>query len=423
MYKSRKLLIALGVVGTAKALGSFISVVFSVLAARALGASEAGYLFLGMTLLTVGSAVCRLGFDARIVRSYGAHGISHEANRVLGLAVGASLFCALLIGATLFIYADPIARHVFAKAEVAPVLRYTGLAILPLTLLNHLGFAFQGVHRAVMNVFAQNLGYLLFGFLAFSVLYLWLGITLDAEQGALILFVAIMISLGLAFAIWMRQPGTTFRVSFKTQWPEVKSNANLWVAMLMTLAVAWSGVLIGGTFVSAAELAQTAAAQRVAVLVVFVLLVCDMFVAPRYARLYAAGEIGQMRRMAKLSTWGMLAISLPLTGAMIYFAAPIMAIFGEGFAVAGPVLIVFVLGQLVNVATGSVGQLLTMCGHEADYRRVTILAGVSTVALTFLLAPPFGVMGIATAMTIGIAMQNIFGYLAVHRQLGFFPGF
>ncbi|MFK7882409.1 hypothetical protein [Roseobacter sp.] len=56
---------------------------------------------------------------------------------------------------------------------------------------------------------------------------------------------------------------------------------------------------------------------------------------------------------------------------------------------------IFVIGQTVNVATGSVGQLLTMTQFEADYRRVSALAAIVTVTLTLMLAPGFGIIGIA----------------------------
>ncbi|MFK7882406.1 lipopolysaccharide biosynthesis protein [Roseobacter sp.] len=408
--------------GGAKAAGALISVVFSLVAARILGATEAGYLFLGLTLLFVGSAVFRLGFDAKLTRRYGADGIGAVANQVLSLAITASLVFASLISGAGFLFADQIATVVFAKPDMASTLGYICLALAPLTLLNTLGFAFQGVRRTVMTVFGQNLGYLMFALLGFAVLGYGGGLSLTSAQGAIILLVSVLISFVIALAIWLWQPGTQLRPHLSISRPEAISNLNLWVAMLMILTVTWSGILIGGRFVSAADLAIAAAAQRVAVLVVFVLLVCDMFVAPQYAKLFAAGDLAQMRRIARISTAAMLAVTIPLVTCLILFSDQVMGLFGNEFAAAGQVLTIFVIGQTVNVATGSVGQLLTMTQYEADYRRVTALAALVTVTLTLLLAPRFGIIGIALAATIGTITQNVVGYIAVRKRLGFFPG-
>jgi O-antigen/teichoic acid export membrane protein len=408
--------------GGAKAAAAVISVLFSVVAARVLGATEAGYLFLGLTLLFVGSAVFRLGFDAQLTRSFGAEGITPKSNGLLSLAMSASAICAACIAGLGFWFAEGIAGAVFAKPEMAPTLAYICLGLIPLTLLNTLAFAFLGVRRTVMTVFGQNLGYLSFALLGFVVLAFGAGAVLTSEQGAMILLVSITLSFCVALIIWKRQPDTQMRFHLQTNRVDLVSNLNLWIAKLMILTVAWSGILLGGRFVSAADLAQAAAAQRVAVLIVFVLLVCDMFVAPQYAKLFAAGDIVRMRRVARISIGLMLLVTVPLVVVLITFSDMVMGLFGEEFVSAGPVLIIFVIGQTVNVATGSVGQLLTMTQYEADYRRITMLAAAITVILTLVLAPDFGINGIAWAATIGTIMQNVSGYFAVRKRLGFFPG-
>jgi len=46
------------------------------------------------------------------------------------------------------------------------------------------------------------------------------------------------------------------------------------------------------------------------------------------------------------------------------FPVFVLNFFGEEFVAAAPLLVVLSLGQLINVATGSVGFLLLMSGHE-----------------------------------------------------------
>lgn len=410
-------------VGTAKASAALISVLFSLVATRILGATEAGYFFLGLTLLFVGSAIFRLGFDAKLTRGFGSEGLAENGNSMLSLAVSASL--ALACGACLAgnIFSVEIASAMFAKPEMAPVIEYVSIALIPLTLLNHLGYAFRGMRRPMMTVFSEKLGYLAISLLGFLLTSYALDVQMTSLHGSILLLGATVLSFVISLAVWLRQPGTKITLQFKIDSVNLASNLNLWIAMLMTLTVAWSGVLIGGRFVSAADVAQLATAQRVAVLVVFVLLVCDMFVAPRYAKLFADGDIAQMRRIARVSTRLMLLVALPLAASLGFFSEQVMALFGPEFSAAGQVLTILLIGQTVNVATGSIGQLLTMTKYEADYRRATLLAAIVTVVLTLALAKTFGIVGIAWASTIGTITQNLAGSFAVRKRFGFFPGF
>ncbi|MBV6658190.1 MAG: polysaccharide biosynthesis C-terminal domain-containing protein [Devosiaceae bacterium] len=418
-----KLLQGFMVAGSAKALGSLISVVFSIVAARALGATEAGYLFLGLTLLHVGSAVFRLGFDGKLARSFGPNGIAGASNRTLNLAVTNAALVAAVVCALIYLNADALAAGLFAKPEMAPVLRYVSLALPFLALLNLMGFAFQGVGRPLMTVFGQNLGFLSFALIAVFVLHSVMGQPLNAEDASAALFGAVLLSLLIALLVWFVQPGAAFQPQMRMAGEERASNFDLWVAMLMTLTVSWSGVLVGGVFVSAAELAQVAAAQRVAILVIFVLLVCDIIVSPRYARLFVDGDMPGMRQLARFTTWAMVSIAVPLAIGITLLADQIMSLFGPEFSAAGAVLIAFTAAQTINLATGSVSQLLIMSGHERDYRRVTVIAALLTLVLTLLLASTYGGIGIALACAAGIITQNLLSYFAVRRRLGFFPGF
>lgn len=409
-------------VGAAKASAALISVVFSWVAARSLGATEAGYFFLGLTLLFVGSAVLRLGFDARLTRCFGAQGISEVGNVLLSLAMSASFLLGLCVVFAGFFFADALATLLFAKPEMAPVIVCVTAALIPLTLLNHLSYAYRGLGRPVMTVFNEKLGYLSLSLVGFLIAGYVLDWPLKSQTGSLILLAATAGSFVFSLSLWLRQPGARLKPLLKMDRTNAVSNVNLWVAMMMTLTVGWSGILIGGRFVSAADVAQLAVAQRVAVLIVFVLLVCDMFVAPRYANLFEQGDIARMRRMARVSTGLMLLVTVPLAIALAAYSDQVMRLFGPEFAGAGQVLSILLIGQTVNVATGSIGQLLTMTKYEADYRRITMGAAIVTVALTLALAPSFGVAGIAWASTVGTITQNVAGSFAVRKRLGFYPG-
>lgn len=415
----RKLLLA----AASKGAGSAISVVFTVLVARLLGAEGAGPVLFGITVLTVGAAALRLGFDSLLVKQVGAAGIGAMANTWVSRAILLSSLAAVAPALIGFFWAEQIATTLFNAPDFAPVLRWIALSLPLLAIANLIGFAFQGLRKPVLSVVGQNLGYLSLALLVVSLRHLWLEQPLGAEDIAQTLFLATELTALVLGVLWLRQPGARFIWQLRMRASEVRASANLWLAMLMTLTVTWSGILLGGRFVTSQEIAFTAAAQRIAVLVVFILLVTDLLVAPIYARSFARRDLEHLRQIARRSTRAMVLIGVPVVAGLILYAEQIMGLHGAEFAQAGPVLVIYVLGQLVNVCTGSVGQLLMMCDGEGDYRLGETVAAGLTVTATLLLAPGYGALGIAIASALGIATQNIFSYVMVRRRLGFYPGF
>ena len=78
---------------------------------------------------------------------------------------------------------------------------------------------------------------------------------------------------------------------------------------------------------------------------------------------------------------------------------------------------ILVLGQLVNVGSGSVALLLNMTGYEWDTAKgVGIAAGVNFV-LSLLLIPIVGIEGAAMANAVSVAVWNILMAGWVYKKL------
>jgi len=282
-----------------------------------------------------------------------------------------------------------------------------------------LSSCFQAFYRVVLATWFQNLG-VSFLFLTMFVAAFFYGLELSAVSISIYYLVASISVCLLALTLWHKQINGQWsaRLKNKELW---HSSSNLWAASSMSLAVQWSGILIAGVFVSSSEIAFLSAAQRTAMLTSFVLMVVNMVVAPRYARLWKENKMQDIQSLAKWSTRGMIALALPLVMIMIFMPESIMGLFGDEFVVAANLLVIMAIGQFINVATGSVGYLLTMSGHEKDFRRVTFFAGPLTVILSYLLILDYGVLGAAFATAIGLSLQNLLALVMVRKRLGFWP--
>ncbi|MFT5718160.1 MAG: O-antigen/teichoic acid export membrane protein, partial [Oleiphilaceae bacterium] len=97
----------------------------------------------------------------------------------------------------------------------------------------------------------------------------------------------------------------------------------------------------------------------------------------------------------------------------------LMSFFGEEFRVASTALVILALGQFVNIATGSVGYLLSMTGLERKVRDNAFFSAIIGVTLGFVLIPIYGLLGASVATAIAIASQNLLGVYQVRKHLGF----
>jgi len=102
---------------------------------------------------------------------------------------------------------------------------------------------------------------------------------------------------------------------------------------------------------------------------------------------------------------------------LVGFEPAYLKIFGDSYIQGWGALAILSIGQLVNAATGSVGVLLTMTGHE---RYMVVSAGLSAIlniVLNTILIPLWGLNGAALATTISLIFINTIKSLWVARTL------
>ena len=419
--KTRALLLKTLLAAAVKASAAFIAFFLTVVITRSLGADESGLFLLALSVLSFGSVFFRLGLDNVIIRLIGSSDgdVSSISTMKTALIWSASAATAITIVVALF--AESISIHIFSKPEFSGVLSTMIWALPFMVVFMLISFGFQAFYRVIVATLFQNLGLsTLFLILLYSVYYGAMSDLTATYVGSLYAASSIVVCL-IALFMWNTQIKGNWgvlKIKDETLWA---ASSNLWAATSMSLVVQWSGILIAGALVSSTEIAFLSAAQRTAMLTSFVLIVVNMVVAPRYALLWKEHKISEIQRLAKWSTRGMILLVLPVISVMVIFPDYIMSLFGDEFAVAGTLLAIMAVGQFINVATGSVGYLLNMSGHERDFRKVTMFAGPLTIILSYLFIVQWGVLGAAIATAVGLSLQNIGALFMVRKRLGFWP--
>lgn len=160
------------------------------------------------------------------------------------------------------------------------------------------------------------------------------------------------------------------------------------------------------------------AALRVAMLVSFFLIAVNNVVAPKFAALYARGEIESLGKVARQSALLLTVLASPIFMIMILAGNWVMGLYGSGFSDGGRVLAILAVGQLINACCGPVGTILMMSGHEQKVRNSTLLALLFQLSLCVGLIPRFGMEGAAIATATGIIVFNLLAVWYVRHLIG-----
>ncbi len=403
------------IAGVLKALSAILGFGLSVVLARFLGADSSGIYFLAFTTATIAATIGRVGLDSAVIRFIAGHAAAGkwaDVRRVHRTAIALGLICSAPVAAALFFGNGFLARAVFSDSSLAAPIRVMALAVVPLALSVLVSRALQGLSRIRDSVLVFSIlpaGVALAG--TWALARAW------GVQGAIVAYiVGVAAALFYGWIAWRRalarlSTGEQSQRSTRPTRQLLRSGAPLLIGEMLQLVMQLSGTLMLGIWADNADVSVFAVASRTAILITFVLIAVNTVAQPKFAELFARGEMESLAATAAKATLLMTVCAAPVLA--VFLAAPefVMNAFGQDFAAGASTLQILSVGQFVNVATGSVGILLVMSGHERDYRNVQIVAACVVLALNAMLIPTYGAVGAAIAAAAALIVQNVlFGY-------------
>ncbi|MFY9260096.1 MAG: oligosaccharide flippase family protein [Gallionella sp.] len=401
-----------------KVAGSGLAFAFNVVVARLLGADGAGLYFLALAITTIASVIGRVGLDSALLRFVSTHATHQDWSGVKGvyiLGMRVVVVASTVVTLSIFISAPWLATAIFKKPDIAVPLGWMAMSIMPLSILALQTESLKGLKRIRDAMVVQVV--------AIPLLGLMLIVPLAHAYGVVGASVAYLVSVLFAtiFGIMAWRGATsTFCIeaalfSFKELWSSCK---HMYLVALMNQALLpFAPILFLGFWASSDDIGIFGAASRVAMLVSFILVTANSVVAPKFAELYAKGDIEQLGQVARRSAMLTTLFALPLFLALIMGGHRVMALFGTQFQAGTTVLTILLVGQFVNVACGSVGYLLTMTGNEKVNARLTLLSGITLIVLSVALIPDFGSIGAAIASSVGLIVFNLAAFVMAGHLL------
>lgn len=183
------------------------------------------------------------------------------------------------------------------------------------------------------------------------------------------------------------------------------------------------GILALGWLGTDEDVAALRVAMSGAMLVVLPLSIVDMVIGPDITRAHRSNDKHRLQRLSRQSARMALAVSLPIALFLIFFGGPIVQLlYGEAYRDTATLpLAILALGQLLNVAFGSVGLFLIMCGFERDTLAGQVIALLVNAIAAAVLIPTLGAVGAALSVAIGLVVWNLVLAVRFVQRLGFRP--
>lgn len=404
-----------------KILAAIFSILMSISIARLLDPQGAGLIFLLISFSVVLSTLAKFGVDVVILRHTSitwARNDSACLSRKVKSAMILIAISTLVILLVVWGLRDVLSRIFFGGMKNVQLVILALLSVPPLALNSTISQAFLGIRKTVLSFFFSNLSIPML----FTLTLIPAGA--DKMYELAVLYVSVCyITCFVSLVLWaIVSPKST--ISTVPNW---SSLANLFFSAIPLLAVSistqlilWAPQFMAGAWLGSEDVAAYSIAQRVGALVSFGLIVVTSVAGPKYATFYEEGKILEMRKLSNWSGRLLFLVSFPYFFLVFLFPGEILKLFGNDYSLATLPLRILLVGQFINVLTGSVGYMLSMSGYGKLLAYNTCSGAMLVLIAGFFLVPAYGVNGAALSGALGVLCQNVLGVMQVKKIHGFY---
>ena len=389
-------------------LGPASSFMLTLLLARSFGAAGSGIFFVGLTLVTAFSIVAKFGLETGIQRFVGAAQASNSMSAIIGVyrqSLRISVALAVLISGLCLVLASPIASGVMGDPAQAGIMRLLGLLIVPYTMLGINAAMLKAIGSPVWGGFFEAAVWPLVT-LGLAGLSIVVGPSSTEAVALAYLLASVLAAAAAHAAVRGRLPRDTTPIAMPSR-TLYMSSISLTGIELINFALLWTPFMLLPALSDATEAGLYNVSHRLAAQLGLVMLVVASITSVRFAAHYQQRHHEDLATLAGRTTRTMILLGLPPAIVLLVWSEQILVLFGAEFENATMTLRILLIGQLINLATGPVGNLLAMTGHERLLRNILLAAMALMLMLAVALIPAFGAAGAAAAVAVTMAAHNL----------------
>jgi O-antigen/teichoic acid export membrane protein len=373
--------------------------------------------------VTLISSIFDLGLDNAMIRYIAIYrSRKRQTNSIRSLVI----FCTSLVGITgilgalLVLVMAPFLAKLVHKPDAAPLLQIMAPLIPLLCMQTVWTGGLQGLKEFKKRVFIQRFLVPLLLLLLMIVALIFFRNTAGVAALALLsAMISALINLNFLFRAVSRisDPGDE-KYEVRTWLSFALPNFLTTIVNTMLDSI---DTLLLAFFVSNAQIGQYTAAIKISLFILLPLTSLNIVFTPTIAELYARKAHQKLASMFKVVTKWTITFSLPIFGTVTLFSVPLLELSGKSFTAAWPLLIALATGYMISAATGSVGYMLLMTGHQKFSLFNSVATIILNIVLGIILTPRYGAMGTAISTGLAISVINGIRLLEVYLVLKMFP--
>lgn len=412
MNKSAALLLKAIPIGVSKAIAMSGAIILQWVLAQHLTLGEVGDFATLIVLLMGLSVLFRHGLDQLLLRDGGYY---YNKGDIKNLSATFSYVLRYVLkrGLLLTISLSPILIYflIFTKHVVTPQLFAVFILIAP---FYGLLMPISAFHRASDRHFRAPLweqgGVSLVTAFALALLWPFGGVSFD-----LAIVIVLLVTVALSVPYILR----SYQIKDREVSLTKRAMNDFGLIQVSAFVTQWGVVLVLGALGESEEVGLLTTSLRIAMLVNFILIVFNSFLAPKFASYSYTNQMNKLKILAKRSTLVMFLVALIPSSVLFFGSDTVLGLFGNEYIAGALMLKVFVIGQLFNVFTGSVLVSLNMTGNQSYVRKLVMVTGGGTLILIIPVAIYGGGLWAAVFIATVNIVTNLVGLIIAKRKLGF----
>lgn len=402
--------------GTWVFLGKFFTSIFGlangILLTRIIRPEDVGFYDISISIVSVVIILAGLGLGRTVIRLIGEARAKEQPELMVGIiksVVYLGFFGVFLAGVIYLIFTNKFAHLFNNKLEINALQSVILIVIISATFSNLLGDIFKGL---LHFIWAEALGWkgLFSGFfLLIGLFSIWM-LDIDVSVKFLLYLTALSIALGVLFG------GIklfSFSKDISGNIDNVKFNHLLSISIpillvqIVPVMTSQANILMLGAIETSSTVAVYGRVIKIAALISTPTLFYRKIIAPFISELYERKENKKIEQIIRITAnylfIGVFIVSIPF----ILWSGKLLSLtFGDFYSKGGQGLIILLIVELFNVASGACVQLLLMTGYQKVLFVITFSVGLFSIISTFILIKSFGLIGSIIGRTIYIFGVN-----------------
>jgi len=411
------------VIGTVLLL--LLSFIGRVAVARHLTLEAFGDFNLGLSLAGLLSLVALLGLHQAVARTLAERTDPAARRHLIRWTASVTVVAAIVTSTLVFLLAGRIAS-LFDPAEngeLTVVFQMFSVTIGLTLLCTFIASVFQGFEDTIPNAWINQ----------------------AVQPGAFLVFVYILfyfhLELTAALLAWVVSNVITFAALLIYTWkrlsrhlpPAASSRPGLppglwtlavalWGVTTLTFVTGYADTLILGAFQPEEQVGIYSAVLTLGRLILVASGAVAFIFLPVAARLLGQGNVAAIRSTFTTTARWILLFTVPMFLVFAFLPGDsLYAVFGSSFVPGSAALVVISLCALISVAFGPVNAALAGMAMTRPLLIATAASAIGNIVLSFLLIPPFGLMGAAIAWSVARVIYPAAGASALYVTHGIGP--